>query len=119
MADDDRREAFASARDTAKQLITLATSILTVTITFQREIAPLDVPDRGTLLLAAWVAFAASVGFGAAGLIALTAEQAQRRREPTLTFWAVRWPLLLQVLAFLIATGLIVWFGSRVILGGP
>ena len=118
MAEENRREAFASARDTAKQLITLATSILTVTITFQREIAPLDSPDRGTLLMAAWIGYGLSIGFGAAGLMALTAEMAQHRREPTLDFWAVRWPLLLQMLAFLAATGLIVWFGSRLVLVG-
>ena len=115
MLDDAQREGFTAARDTTKQLITLASSILTVTITFQRDIAPGGLPDRGTLLMAAWIGYTLSVGFGIIGLMAMTTELGQNRREPTLTHWKVWWPPLLQMLTFLIATVLIVWFGSRVV----
>jgi hypothetical protein len=111
--DDERREAYAAARDTTKQLITLATSILTVTITFRRDAAPATDAGVNAILMAAWVGFAASAGFGVLGLAILTAEQGRTGGRSAASPWLVRWPLVVQMVVFMAATALIVWFGIR------
>ncbi len=114
MAGDERlREAVDSTRDTAKQLITLASSILTVTVTFHRDLSPQAGENPNDVLLVAWVVYAISIGFGVLTLLGLTHELAQSRHDPSLSTWSVRWPPWVQGISFLLATTLIVWFGGR------
>lgn len=112
-SEERRREAFGATTDKAKQLITLASSILTVTITFRRDVAPEVSQDPSDVLLLVWITYATSIGFGVLTLLGLTGELGQSRHDPTLSHWTVRWPPRLQGLTFMLATTPIVWFGSR------
>jgi hypothetical protein len=71
---DQTKAAFAGATDTCKQLITLATGLLALEITFAREFfgfAQLKIVG-GLLIVGSWVALLVSVVGGTWTLLALT-----------------------------------------------
>lgn len=115
--DEDSRKAFDFASDASKQLITLATGILALTITFIKDIAGGVSGSIRGLLVWSWVAYLGSVLFGVWTLLALTtglAARPQRSVGPSGVFdRMVRLPAALQVLAFLVGLGLTVAFGIR------
>jgi hypothetical protein len=73
-------KAFAFAQETAKQLITLSTAILAVSITFLKDIAPKGTPGT-TWLHVAWVLLLVSTAFGIAALMTL-AGNLERPQDP-------------------------------------
>ena len=103
------------AQDSVKQLIALPTAIVTITVTFATDLVGVD----GSLVILkwAWVAFVVSVIGGVVSLLAMTGSlgRAQRTDEsggsPDIYSGTTRTGALVQVLAFVVAIGLVVWFG--------
>ena len=108
-------KAFDFAADVTKQLITLASAILTITITFSK-----DTPAEARVwAFAAWIIFIVSIGFGILVLQSLTAELqpkvplASGSKTPSVWNGAARFFSMLQIVAFLIAVALTVNFGRK------
>jgi len=112
--DDRIKKAFDFASDSTKQLITLSTAIVTLTITFAHNILG-DVNGNGkTLLSIAWIIYLISIICGVWTLLALTGtlEPIPGDKTPaSIRGRNVTLPSILQILSFLIATGVIVLFG--------
>jgi hypothetical protein len=107
--DDRRGKSFNFAQDLTKQLITLATAVIALTITFHTDVAA---GDGETMLLAsAWIAFILCVVFGVGVLMTLTGNLERAREQPTV--YAPNTVLLAkaQVLAFVAGMALTVVYG--------
>lgn len=112
------------AADVVKQLLTLSTGILALTITFATDI----VGDRKTptvLLGISWIAYILSILLGLWALLAMTGEleQLPARRsgqveEPSIRGRNVTLPAILQIVAFVAATAFIATYGLFA-LGAP
>jgi hypothetical protein len=113
--DEQAKAAFASASDTSKQLITLATALLALEITFGKDfIGKFDATSK-VLVGTSWVLLLFSVVAGIWTLLALTGSLGGTAR-PTATsiFGAnVRIPAVVQILFFVSGLILTVWFGIR------
>jgi hypothetical protein len=114
--DEQAKAAFASASDTSKQLITLATGLLALEITFGKDfIGKFDTVSKG-LVGASWVLLLLSVVAGIWTLMALTGSLGQVKDRPTaesVYSWNVRIPSITQVLFFVGGLAFTVWFGLR------
>ena len=96
----------------AQQLITLATAILALTITFTKDILKDTNKSSLWLLKLSWVVFLASICFGIAAMSALTGTLAPVDAQPSLTLgFNVRLPAGLQFLSFITGIILIIIFG--------
>jgi hypothetical protein len=113
--DDRVKESFAFARDTTKQLLTLSTAILTLTVTFQADIVADQSAATIDLLTAAWIAYLVSIVFGLATLMMLTGTLAATADDASINTLQIRVPAILQAITFLIATTLVAWFGARAV----
>jgi hypothetical protein len=117
MLEERSKHAFVFASDTTKQLIGLASAILTLTITFQPGSEVQSTEWSPNLLLAAWILFVGWIIFGVLTLMALTSQLGHGHDdEPPSVL--IRWiviPSRLQVLLFVLGTILIVWFGSQML----
>jgi hypothetical protein len=112
--DERSRKAFDFASDLAKQLITLATGILALTITFAKDILLLEEGSRW-LVLVAWSFYLLSVVAGVWALAGLTGELQPKQdlgRGPSIRERNVTRPAQVQVVLFLVATLFIVIYGS-------
>lgn len=116
--DDATREiakmAVESANALAQQLITLATAILALTITFTKDIIKDTHNSPLWLLKLSWVVFLASICFGIAAMAALTGTLAPVQGEASLTLgFNVRLHAGLQFLSFVSGIILIIIFGMK------
>jgi hypothetical protein len=117
--DERRKKALDFASDLAKQLITLSTGILAITITFSKDIVKSpSTPRAATItMLLAWGIYLFSIIFGIWTLMALTGELEPRTdpngtaHEPTTKGSNVFWPTVLQIGSFLVATFMVILFG--------
>lgn len=113
--DEHTKAAFASAADICKQLITLATGVLALEITFVKDIAPhpgnLDV----WLLESSWTMLSISVLAGLTALMALAGSAGQDTPPKASAIYGsnVKFPMLVQILGFVIGLVLSVVFGMR------
>jgi hypothetical protein len=117
MKDEQTKTAFASASDTSKQLITLATGLLALEITFVKDIIQnLDSTAR-YLLCASWLLLLLSIIAGVWTLLALTGTLTQKHAPTPQSIYAnnVRLPAFLQVLLFLGGLIFTVWLGIHTI----
>ena len=113
--DELTKAAFASASDTSKQLITLATALLALEITFGKDlIGRFDAVSKG-LVAASWVLLLLSVVAGIWTLLALTGTlgSGAKLTSESIFGWNVRIPAMAQILFFLGGLGFTVWFGLR------
>ena len=113
--DEQTKTAFASASDTSKQLITLATGLLALEITFAKDvIVTLDAAAK-CLIGTSWVLLLLSVIAGVWTLLALTGSLAQTSAPTAQSIFGrnVRIPAIFQILLFLGGLILTVWFGVR------
>ncbi len=113
---DVQMKAFEVAVETSKQLLTLSTAILTVTVAFTKDIVGVDnLGTRGQgALLAAWVAFTASVFFGAWFLYATVGTLGKKYKggqAPSVYGVNMKIPTLLQQLTFVAGLGITVYVG--------
>jgi len=119
--DEQIKQAFDFARDTTKQLITLSTGIIALTVTFSKDVFhnPSGLPLK--LLVGSWFSFLISVCLGVWTLLALTgtlepmpkspAQNGAGPNPPSIRGSNVTIPSLLQIIAFLAGLALTVWFG--------
>jgi hypothetical protein len=113
--DEQTKAAFASASDTSKQLITLATGVLALEITFAKDvILKLDATAK-YLVGASWILLLLSVTAGVWTLLALTGTlgQGTALKPKAISGSNIRIPAILQILLFLGGLLLTVWFGVR------
>ena len=98
-------KSFDFASDVTKQLIALATGVVTVTLAFGENVLTLTGSSGRGWLVLAWVFFLLSIVFGVWTLLALTGSMAAKRDGPP-SIWAknVRIPSVLQIFAFALAT---------------
>lgn len=110
--DDQLKLAFEYASDLAKQLITLSTGVLAVSITFTKDILG-GVPPRGvTALKVAWVLLLLSTLAGAWTLAALAGSLAPIDGGGVAAIgWNVRYPAMAQELLFAAGVVFITGFG--------
>ena len=113
---DVQMKAFEVAVDTSKQLVTLSTAILTVTVAFTKDIVGIEnLGTRGHgALVAAWVAFTASVLFGAWFLYATVGTLGKKYKGghiPSVYGKNMKLPTLLQQMTFVAGLGLTVYVG--------
>jgi hypothetical protein len=111
--DEKTKQAFEFARDTTKQLLTLATGIIALMITFTKDFAQ-SVEDTARLFaLFSWCAYLLSVFGGLWTLLALTGTlEAEDDSVPvSIRGINVRLPAAIQVLSFLVGLVLTVMFG--------
>lgn len=78
---ENQKKAFDFAADVTKQLITLSTAIITITITFSKDIINFANSSAKNYLLWAWILFIATVFFGIWTLMALTGTLQPLKKE--------------------------------------
>jgi hypothetical protein len=85
-ADERIKKAFDFSADLTKQLITLATGIITITITFSHDFVKNPAAAPKGLAYTAWYFFLASIFFGILTLSALTGDldAKDKTAEPTI-----------------------------------
>ena len=110
-----QKMAFDFARDTTKQLITLSTAIIAVTVTFWDKLFTVKDSFSRNLAVFSWVAFLISVIFGIWTLLALTGtlESLDKENSASIRSRNITLPSFLQITAFLLGLALTVWFGTR------
>jgi hypothetical protein len=134
---ENEKKAFDFAADVTKQLITLSTAIITLTITFSRDLINFSTSSSKCFLLWAWILFIAAVFFGIWTLMALTGtlqpmkkdkskdEESDQKSKNDLTKQPVevietdycinrgniRLPSILQILCFIVALIFTIVFG--------
>jgi uncharacterized membrane protein len=115
--DEKMKKAFDFAQETTKQLLTLATGIIALTITFLKDVVHEAPPGAAKYIEIAWFLYLVSVLFGMATLMGLTGSLVPKTgapvREPSIYAWAVRIPSSLQILTFVAALVLTLIFGLK------
>lgn len=108
-------KAFDFASDATKLLISLATGVIALTVTFLKNVVPSGDGNTELLLGAAWVLYGLSVLFGLVTLLALAGELDPHNEpaSPSIYTIGIRIFSLGQMILFLVATICIIWFGFR------
>ncbi len=116
--DDQIKKAFDFASDSTKQLITLSTAILALTITFHKDVL-LNAGSGSPLILTwAWIVYLISICLGIATLLALTGTldpiKKAQNGSSTASIQGTNIRLLsaFQILSFLAGTSLVVASGA-------
>ena len=113
MTHDSPGKAFDFAQDTTKQLLTLSTGVITLTITFLKDVTK-DAPhDSLGFLHAAWVLFLISIVSGVFVLMTLTGVVASEGAVATIYRGNVRLLSIVQILTFLLALAGVLVFGFK------
>jgi hypothetical protein len=111
MADDDRGKAFDFAQETTKQLLTLSTGVIALTITFLKDVASEAPAGARDFLHVGWALFFVSIIAGVGVLMTLTGNLASA--TTTVYTTNIRIFAAVQVLAFLAAVLCTLVFGWR------
>jgi hypothetical protein len=114
-----RKQAFDFAADSTKQLITVITGVVTVTVLFSKD---LDSPARW-LALVAWALQIISIGLGLFGLLTLSGNLHNAAigeyRDPSLNAWDVNFFSLWQCILFLFGMLFVLIFGVFAVRAHP
>ena len=110
-----QKKAFDFVSDYAKQLITLATGVITFMVTFLQEELRTGTEGSKRLLVGSWILFIISILGGIWRLMALTGNLDPRKGSPQLTITTnnVRVPGFVQIFAFFFAIVLSCIFGCN------
>lgn len=108
---------FKFALEATKQMITLATGVITLTITFARDYLVTFDPEFKKFAIAGWILFIFSVVCGQFTLLALTGSLCNEK--PSIIGWNVRIPSILQIISFLMGLGVVVLFAIKAKVLGP
>lgn len=108
--DEANKKAFDFASDVCKQLITLATGILAITITFSKDLVGPASRIAQSFLAFAWVVYLASILSGIATLLILSGLLG-RSKAPSIYSPKARWAAGTQIVLFVIAVGFTILFG--------
>jgi uncharacterized membrane protein (DUF485 family) len=127
--EEHQKKAFDFAADLTKQLITLSTGIIALTVTFSKDIMGGVDQENRYLLLLSWIFFVLSLFFGLLTLMALTGNLdpiPKREKQPngtvtetkpspnlTITSSNITGTTKLQVLTFFVAIILTCFYGYK------
>jgi len=118
--EEHEKKAFDFAADYSKQLITLATAVITFMVTFLQDV--FSRPDfwQKVILLTSWVFYLLSIGCGVWKQMALTGNLAPVSGTPSFNINTcnIRIPAICQIITFLVAVILTCIFGSERIFDG-
>jgi hypothetical protein len=109
--DNATESAFSFAQEVTKQLITLSTAIIALTITFQKDVTSEAPKSAHALLEIAWVLYIVSLAFGILTLMSLTSNLAGS--SPSINATDTRIVSALQIIVFVAALGFTVAFGFK------
>jgi len=121
MCEDLRKKAFDFASETTKQLITLSTALIALSITFRGNF---NEGGNETLLLLCWISFFVSVLLGIGTLMALTGtlekstEKGENKVELSIYGKNVKRPSGFQILFFLLGLMFLGIYGGQSIFNG-
>jgi len=116
MSEELKKKAFDFASDTTKQLITLSTALIALSITFKGNF---NSGGNETLLLICWICLFASVLFGIGSLMALTGtlekstEEGEEKVALSIYGKNVKRPSFLQILFFLLGLLFLAIYGGQ------
>src|SRR3954467_11698706 len=110
---DNISKAFDFAQESAKQLLTLATGIVALTVTLLTTLAPHAPSTARTYLYVSWAAFVVSVAGGVATLMMLAGnlERPNEGDEPSIYAGNIKLMAMIQAVAFGAGLVLTVVFG--------
>jgi hypothetical protein len=103
-------KAFDFAQEVTKQVLTLSTGVLALTVTFLKDIATAAPHSARLCLEFGWLCFLLSVLFGVAALMSLSGNLATSA-APSIYSSNIKWPARLQLLLFLVGLLLTLIFG--------
>ncbi|MDQ3622268.1 MAG: hypothetical protein M3463_07245 [Verrucomicrobiota bacterium] len=112
--DDQRQKAFDFAQEVSKQLITLATAVIAVSLTFGADIATCATGNARSFLIWSWSLLLVSLVFGLWTLMALAGNletASASSTTPSIRTANVTIPAVAQILLFLAGLVLAVLFG--------
>jgi hypothetical protein len=118
LPEDQTKKAFDFASDASKQLITLSTGVIALTVTFNKDFIGQGATGARGWLVAAWFSFLISILFGCWFLFAVAGTFALTSR-PALYDMNTRFPAYLQVVTFVLALLLTVIFGWQAFGASP
>jgi uncharacterized membrane protein len=107
-----KAKAFDFAQDLTKLLITLATGIITITITFLKEVATRAPASAHKWIEIAWLLYLLSIVGGIMALMGMTATL-DEDGSPSIDGAAVAWPARAQFVLFAAALALTIVFGMK------
>jgi|ERR1700726_1157481 len=110
VTDEQAKKAFDFASDASKQLITLSTGVIALTVTFNKDFIGQNASGAKGWLVAAWFAYLVSIFFGCWFLLSVAGTFA-KTLKPYLYDTNTVLPAYGQVVAFVIALVLTVVFG--------
>jgi hypothetical protein len=102
-------KSFDVAQEVVKQLIALATAVVTVTITFLTDVLGSAPSGAKILLGAAWLVYLLSILLGVATLMSISGTLSENT-QPSIYAGSIRLTAGIQVGLFLLATGLAIAF---------
>lgn len=112
-------KAFDFAQDTTKQIVTLSSGIIAITLTFLNgKLKSYPTPTRMWLEVG-WALYLVSILFGVVTLMALSGnlerpnEPGEKEKQPSIYRGNIRGPSILQMLLFLLATIATLVFGFK------
>lgn len=108
--------AFEFARDTVRQFLTLATGIITLTITFLKSFVASVSDDVRLYVLCSWGLMLLSVFFGLISLMALTGSLGKDGRDnyrPSIRSKNITIPAAGQIISFFLGLVFVVIFGVK------
>ena len=113
--EEHQKKAFDFAADYSKQLITLATAVITFMVTFVQDVFSGPAFWQKVFLLAAWGLYLLSIGFGIWKQMALTGNLAPQAGSPdfNINTTNIKVPAIAQIVAFFLAISLTAIFGCQ------
>jgi hypothetical protein len=105
-------KAFDFAQDLTKQLITLATGTIALTITFLHDLAANASTTAIRFLEFGWVSYGASIILGIATLMHLTGNL-ESENEPSIYRGTIKTTSIIQIVLFLLGVALTLVFGFK------
>jgi hypothetical protein len=116
---DTLEKAFDFAQETAKQVLTLSSGIIAITVTFLNGKLKTYPASTRVLLEIGWLLYLASILFGVVTLMALSGnlerpnKPGQPPKQPSIYAGNIRVAAALQLGTFFLALGFTLWFGSK------
>ena len=110
-------KAFDFAQEATKQLITLATGVITITITFLTDVIKAAPAGSAPFLYSAWILYLVSIVFGILTLLALTGnlERPAAGKSPSIYRGNIVACSIIQVLSFSLAVALTLVFAVKAV----
>jgi hypothetical protein len=113
---EQRKKAFDFAQDLTKLLITLATGIITLTITFMKDVVAGAPHSARKWIEIAWVLYLVSMIGGIVALMALTSSL-EKDDDPSIYGKSVTIPSGVQFVLFFAAVAFTIYFGREALKG--